>query len=104
MTFDEILAHNRNLKRRRIKYRTTKEPPLSHTEEVRKLISVQMDALQQYFRNSNLVQTQGGEIVWNKNENNLRATAGNFKLNEEKFHNDLGSLSRGHSKLKRKRS
>lgn len=50
MTFAEIVAYKRDIKRRRMKYRTTKEPPLSRTEEVRRLIDTQMEALIQYLR------------------------------------------------------
>lgn len=50
MTFAEIVAYKRDIKRRRMKYRTTKEPPLSRTEEVRRLIDTQMEALIQYLK------------------------------------------------------
>lgn len=46
----EIVAYKRDIKRRRMKYRTTKEPPLSRTEEVRRLIDTQMEALIQYLK------------------------------------------------------
>lgn len=69
MTFDEILAHNRNLKRRRVRHRTTKEPPLSHTEEIRKLIGTQMEALEHYISKNEISQVGStGEIFWHKNK------------------------------------
>lgn len=37
----------RDLKRRRMKYRTTKTAPLTYTEELRELIHMQMDLLQE---------------------------------------------------------
>lgn len=42
-TFAEITKYRRDIKRKRMKYRTTKAPPLTHTEELRSLISVQME-------------------------------------------------------------
>lgn len=51
MTFDQISKLRRDLKRRRMKYRT-KTPPLSYTEELRGLISLQMESWQQYVRDS----------------------------------------------------
>lgn len=42
-TFDEITKYKRDIKRKRMKYRTTKAPPLTHTEELRSLISLQME-------------------------------------------------------------
>lgn len=50
MTFAQIVAYKRDIKRRRMKYRTTKQPPLSRTEEVRRLIDTQMEALIQYLK------------------------------------------------------
>lgn len=52
MTFDQITKLRRDLKRRRMKYRTTKAPPLSYTEEIRGLIGLQMESWQQYVRDS----------------------------------------------------
>lgn len=52
MTFDQITKLRRDLKRRRMKYRTTKTPPLSYTEEIRGLIGLQMESWQQYVRDS----------------------------------------------------
>lgn len=42
-TFAEITKYKRDIKRKRMKYRTTKAPPLTHTEELRSLISLQME-------------------------------------------------------------
>ncbi len=42
-TFAEITKYKRDVKRKRMKYRTTKAPPLTHTEELRGLISLQME-------------------------------------------------------------
>lgn len=42
-TFAEITKYQRDVKRKRMKYRTTKAPPLTHTEEIRSLISLQME-------------------------------------------------------------
>lgn len=42
-TFTDINKLRRDLKRRRVKYRTTKSAPLSYTEELRELINLQMD-------------------------------------------------------------
>lgn len=47
-TLAEIMREKRNLKRRRQKYRTTKAPPLSYTEEVRQLIALQNEAWTQF--------------------------------------------------------
>lgn len=52
MTFDQITKLRRDLKRRRMKYRTAKTPPLSYTEEIRGLIALQMESWQQYVRDS----------------------------------------------------
>lgn len=52
MTFDQITKLRRDLKRRRMKYRNTKTPPLSYTEEIRGLIGLQMESWQQYVRDS----------------------------------------------------
>lgn len=45
----DILRQKRDLKRRRQKYRTTKAPPLSYTEEVRQLIGLQNEAWTQFL-------------------------------------------------------
>lgn len=42
-TFTDLNKLRRDLKRRRVKYRTTKSAPLSYTEELRELINLQMD-------------------------------------------------------------
>lgn len=42
-TFTDLNKLRRDLKRRRVKYRTTKTAPLSYTEELRELINLQMD-------------------------------------------------------------
>lgn len=42
-TFAEITKYKRDIKRKRMKHRTTKAPPLTHTEELRSLISLQME-------------------------------------------------------------
>lgn len=42
-TFAEITKYKRDIKRKRMKYRTTKAPPLTYTEELRSLISLQME-------------------------------------------------------------
>lgn len=42
-TFADINKLKRDLKRRRMKYRTTKAPPLTYTEELRELIGLQME-------------------------------------------------------------
>lgn len=46
-TFAEITKYRRDIKRKRMKYRTTKAPPLTHTEELRSLISLQMELWEQ---------------------------------------------------------
>lgn len=45
MSFSEMNKFKRDLKRRRMKYRTTTAPPLSHTEEMRALIELQMESI-----------------------------------------------------------
>lgn len=45
----EIMRQKRDQKRRRQKYRTTKAPPLSYTEEVRQLIGLQNEAWTQFM-------------------------------------------------------
>lgn len=48
-TFAEITAsQKRDQKRRRLKHRTAKAPPLTHSEEVRALIRLQMEAWSEY--------------------------------------------------------
>lgn len=47
-TFAEITKYKRDIKRKRMKYRTTKAPPLTHTEELRNLISLQMELWEQF--------------------------------------------------------
>lgn len=42
-TFTDINKLKRDLKRRRLKHRTTKAPPLTYTEELRELIGLQME-------------------------------------------------------------
>lgn len=42
-SFGDFNKLKRDLKRRRMKYRTTKTPPLTHTEELRELIALQME-------------------------------------------------------------
>lgn len=49
-TFAEITKYERDVKRKRMKHRTTKAPPLTHTEELRSLISVQMDLWEDYVK------------------------------------------------------
>lgn len=44
-TFTDIHKLKRDLKRRRMKYRTTKAPPLAYIEELRELINLQMEIL-----------------------------------------------------------
>lgn len=41
--FTDLNKLKRDLKRRRIKYRTSKTAPLTHTEELRELINLQME-------------------------------------------------------------
>lgn len=45
-TFTDINKLKRDLKRRRMKYRTTKAPPLTYSEELRELIQLQMEMLE----------------------------------------------------------
>lgn len=52
MTFAEVVSHQRKLSKRKTKYRTTKEPPLTQTEEIRKLIDTQMTAYVDYIQGS----------------------------------------------------
>lgn len=47
-TFAEITKYKRDIKRKRMKYRTTKAPPLTHTEELRSLISLQMELWEEF--------------------------------------------------------
>jgi hypothetical protein len=49
LTYAEIFNRRRDLKRRRMKYKGTKGPPLTHTEEISKLIGAQMEAYQEYL-------------------------------------------------------
>lgn len=49
MTFAEIIKLKRDLKRRRMKHRTSKTPPLSYTEKIRALITLQMETWTQYL-------------------------------------------------------
>lgn len=51
MSLSEMTKLNRDLKRRRMRHRTTKAPPLSHTEELRALIELQMEAWQRFGQN-----------------------------------------------------
>lgn len=41
--FTDLNKLRRDLKRRRVKYRTTKSAPLTYTEEIRELINLQME-------------------------------------------------------------
>lgn len=50
MSLSEMTKLKRDLKRRRMRHRTTKAPPLSHTEELRGLIELQMEAWQQFVQ------------------------------------------------------
>lgn len=51
-TFAEITNKlKRDIKRRRMKYRVTKTPPQSYTEEIRALIGLQMDSWQRFIGN-----------------------------------------------------
>lgn len=52
--FTDLNKLRRDLKRRRVKYRTTKTAPLTYTEEMRELINLQMDLLR--GNNSNELQ------------------------------------------------
>lgn len=113
MTFSEVLAHNRNLKRRRIRHRTTKEPPLTHTEEVRKLIGTQMEAMEQYLAKKTLSQFGKGEIVWDKNkpsnskmifEENNDKTCKVYDTNYKKTQNIIHFRSRSRSRHRHKKS
>lgn len=54
-TFAEMTKYERDVKRKRMKHRTTKAPPLTHTEELRSLISVQMDLWEDYVVRSKKV-------------------------------------------------
>ncbi|XP_059622014.1 uncharacterized protein LOC132265395 [Phlebotomus argentipes] len=49
MTFADVVDMERQLKRRRMKHRTTKEPPLSYSETIRKLINTQTDAWKSFL-------------------------------------------------------
>lgn len=49
-TFAEITKYKRDIKRKRMKHRTTKAPPLTHTEELRGLISLQMELWEDFVR------------------------------------------------------
>lgn len=42
-SFPDMNKLKRDLKRRRMKYRTTKAPPLTYSEELRELIALQME-------------------------------------------------------------
>ena len=53
MSFAEMTKLKRDLKRRRMKYRTTKSPPLSYTEEIRALIGLQMESWEQKLQKTN---------------------------------------------------
>lgn len=112
MTFSEVLAHNRNLKRRRIRHRTTKEPPLTHTEEIRKLIGTQMEAMEKFLAKKKLSQFGKGEIVWDKNEtskivsdknndNNYKVCDTNYKKTKSLRNSRSRSRSRHSSKKSR---
>ncbi|GAB0092422.1 U11/U12 small nuclear ribonucleoprotein 48 kDa protein [Sergentomyia squamirostris] len=50
MTFAQVVDLEKQLKRRRMKHRTTKEPPLSYTETIRKLINTQTEAWESYIK------------------------------------------------------
>ncbi|XP_055715971.1 uncharacterized protein LOC129809864 [Phlebotomus papatasi] len=50
MTFADVVDMERQMKRRRMKYRTTKEPPLSYSETIRKLINTQTEAWESYLK------------------------------------------------------
>ncbi|XP_055677873.1 uncharacterized protein LOC129786712 [Lutzomyia longipalpis] len=52
MTFADVVDMERQLKRRRMKHRTTKEPPLSYNETIRKLINTQTEAWESYLKQS----------------------------------------------------
>lgn len=45
--FVDLNKLKRDLKRRRVKYRTTKVAPLTYTEELRELINLQMDLIKE---------------------------------------------------------
>lgn len=45
--YGDLNKLKRDLKRRRIKYRTTKAPPLTYTEELRELINLQMEYMEE---------------------------------------------------------
>ncbi|KAG4066243.1 hypothetical protein HA402_000467 [Bradysia odoriphaga] len=51
-TFAEMTKYERDVKRKRMKHRTTKAPPLTHTEELRSLISVQMELWEDHVEKS----------------------------------------------------
>lgn len=46
-SFVDLNKLKRDLKRRRVKYRTTKNAPLTYTEEMRELINLQMDIIKE---------------------------------------------------------
>lgn len=52
LSMAEIMQIQRRRKFKRMKYRVAKEPPLSHTEEVRGLIDMQMEAYVEFLGGS----------------------------------------------------
>ncbi|XP_055380633.1 uncharacterized protein MAL13P1.304-like, partial [Condylostylus longicornis] len=72
-SFANIVALRRDIKRRRLKYRIGKDPPLSTTEEFRNLIEIQMGALEEYNNKKNLkkYKTKCSSSVDQTNNNNV---------------------------------
>lgn len=50
-SYADINKLKRDFKRRRMKHRVTKTPPLTYTEEIRELIAIQMDIERNRLRN-----------------------------------------------------
>ncbi|KAJ6634585.1 hypothetical protein Bhyg_07390 [Pseudolycoriella hygida] len=52
-TLADLTKYKRDIKRKRMKYRTTKAPPLTHTEELRGLIALQMESWEDFVKSKN---------------------------------------------------
>lgn len=97
MTLTEIMALQ---KRRRTKYRISKNLPFSYTEEIRHLINDQMEVLQEHLKSktvSNFV--EDGKVVEQKREKNKKKEKRREERSRER---DASSSKRKHKEHKKR--
>lgn len=104
MTLTEIMTLQ---KRRRTKYRISKNLPFSYTEEIRNLINDQMEVLQEHLRSKNesrLVEDGMTDMKQGRKKDERRVRSENHLRHEQKSRKTDRSKHKDHKKRSRSRS